>query len=599
MPTIWRILIATFAALVVAANAAAQRVTLEAESTQGFVNEPTRLVLRIDDAENFAEPEFPKVDGLEFRRLPGQQSSTSVQFINGRTTQRRTVELNYEVTPARTGRFEIPPVSVKVGDRTISTLPVTLTVGVSETGDLMLVQVSSEPEKLFVGEAGSLNLEIAVRQYRDANLGITLDEGQTWSLVDSQSTFGVFTPVVQKMAAEGRRPRGVVMVLGDTEYVVYTISKPFDPIASGTPDVGDIRIRMQYPTRLRRGADAFFGDRITLAGARPISATPARVAVDVLDPPTDARPSSWNGAVGNFELSVTAKPTEVAVGDPITLTIRLSDRSGRAALAGLRAPALAEQPAFAGAFRIPGDAASGTVEGRSKVFTQTIRALSDATGEIPPVEFTFLDPLAGEYRTVRSEAIPITVKAGAVVQVAQDLPPGAGAPAKPEFTKVEGGMLANASLGECVASETVGGPWLVASAALPLLAAAAGLAASRLGGSRGGERGRIRRHARATAEAALARAATPEAIESAMLAFVAARCGSDSRGVSRKDARALLSAHGAHAAGAAADALDELLRECERARYFGGSVDAARARAVLAEIESATESIELEPEAAR
>jgi hypothetical protein len=450
----------------------------------------------------------------------------------------------------------------------------------------MIVRVSSEPAKMFVGERGELNLEIAVRSYRDASLGITLDEGQLWSLLDPQSEFGVFGPALQKMGMENRRPRGESHVLGDASYIVYTITKPFDPIASGPPALGDIRIRMQYPTRIRRGSDGFFGERLSLAGARPISAGPGGVDVVVVDPPESGRPASWNGAVGDFENTASAKPTEVSVGDPITVTLRIGDRSGRAGLEGLRAPTLADQPAFAAAFRVPSDAASGVVEGRTKVFTQTIRALSDTVREIPPVEFAFFEPTSGTYRTVRSAPIPISVKPSAVARITQDLPPAAAA-ANPEFTRVEAGLLANASPAECATRDAVGLELVIATVALPAIAAGAGLAARRLGGVRGDARARDRRAARAIAEAAIASDPRVESIEAALLAFVAARCGVDARGVARKDATELLAARGVD--DASRTAFEEILRECERARYLGGTVDPAQARAAIETLEQATE----------
>ena len=70
---------------------------------------------------------------------------------------------------------------------------------------------------------------------------------------------------------------------------------------------------------------------------------------------------------------------------------------------------------------MPSEAASGTVEGRSKVFTQSIRALSETVREIPPIEFAFFNPAKGEYETVRSAPIAITVKPSAIARVTRRL----------------------------------------------------------------------------------------------------------------------------------------------------------------------------------
>ena len=110
-----------------------------------------------------------------------------------------------------------------------------------------------------------------------------------------------------------------------------------------------------------------------------------------VSPPEGGRPAAWNGAVGSFTIEAIAKPVDVAVGDPITVTIRLTDESTTAGLAGLQAPVIADLPGFLENFRVPREAASGTIDGRSKVFTQSIRAASDSVRELPPISFVFQD----------------------------------------------------------------------------------------------------------------------------------------------------------------------------------------------------------------
>ena len=584
-------LLCLLASLASTDSAVAQRVSFEPESPQAFVNEPTRVFLRIEDVEDFKEPELPKIEGAEIRRLPGQQSSTSMQIVNGRTTRRSTIEITYEVTPKRTGTIEIPALAVPVGDGTLATTPFALRVVVSETGDLMIVRVASRPDTLYVGQQGFLDLEIAVRTYRDERLGISLDEGQMWSLIDGRSEFGTFAPALQKLASENRRPLGHSIELDGLEYFVYTMSRPFDPIASGAPDVGDIRIRMQYPTALRRAGDAFFGDRLSLAGARPISAEPASIDVAVATPPDEGRPAAWNGAVGDFDIEVTAKPLEAAVGDPITITMSITDRSGTASLAGLLGPSLSEQATLARNFRVSAEGASGTIDGRTKVFTQTIRALDDTVRAVPPIDFPYFDPASGVYRLAQSDAIPIVVKPSAIVRVERPVAAPAEESASGELTRVEGGILANASVSEASAATTADLLWVASTAVLPLAVIGVGLCVGRIGGLAGDTRAAAHRKARPTADAALAGSPSAEAIESALLGFVAARCGAEITGIARKDAIGLLVSRAAPPQTVAA--LESLLRECERARYAGGAVDATSARSMLDAIEAATQTLDV------
>ena len=56
--------------------------------------------------------------------------------------------------------------------------------------------------------------------------------------------------------------------------------------------------------------------------------------------PAEGAPANFNGAVGDYTMTVTAGPTNVAVGDPITVRVQIS---GRGALDALTLP---DQPAW-------------------------------------------------------------------------------------------------------------------------------------------------------------------------------------------------------------------------------------------------------------
>lgn len=571
------------------ASAAAQGVTAQVASQQGFVGEPIRIVVRVVNIASFEGPSFEQVPGLEINRLGGEQTSTNMTFINGRSTQQRTVALNFEAIPGRTGNFTIPAFTVESEGLRYSSQPIPISVAPSNASTMMSAVVVGAPKELYIGQQGALNLEIRIKRYTDASLGITLDEQSTWQLLDGQSSsWGVFGPAVQRLAAEGRRPRGELRIIDGEEFLVYTISKVFDPISTGVPPVGDVRIRMEYPTRLQRDRSLLLSSGITLAGARSISAVVTEVDARVLPLPEGGRPKSWNGAVGEFTMMVVAKPLEVAVGEPITLTMRLMDTSTNAGLDGLQAPRIAMQSEFSNGFRVPDEAAAGTVEGRSKVFTQTIRAVSDAVREIPPIEFAFFNPAKGEYETLLSKPIAITVKPSAIARVgdANSAEPAVGA--RPEFTRIAGGLVANISV-EASRRTTTVSPGLFAFAVfLPVLGGAIPFAFA-LALRRADPRLTRRTLAMSRLERALGASMDPASTEAATLEFIAARLGAAGAGFSRKDAGEALQRTGVD--GATVERVDRFLRDCERARYHGGEISREHALELARALEEQTRGI--------
>jgi hypothetical protein len=159
--------------------------------------------------------------------------------------------------------------------------------------------------------------------------------------------------------------------------------------------------------------------------------------------------------VGRFDIDVSAKPTEVAVGDPVTLTMTITDRTPAGTrLTGLRPPNLDGVPGMSERFRIPTDPLAGVVEGRGKTFTQTIRAKDDTVGGIPAIPFAYFDPQAERYVTVSSDPITLSVVPTANISVTDvvGFEPGPGG-GPTELTEVAGGILANYSSPDLLVSQ--------------------------------------------------------------------------------------------------------------------------------------------------
>jgi hypothetical protein len=109
-----------------------------------------------------------------------------------------------------------------------------------------------------------------------------------------------------------------------------------------------------------------------------------------------------------------ALPTEVRVGDPITLTVQVT---GPGYADNIELPSLHRQAALAREFKIPDEMAPGKVEGSTKTFTQTIRAKHSNVQVIPSIELPYFDTERGEYAVARTEAIPLKVSTTRIITV--------------------------------------------------------------------------------------------------------------------------------------------------------------------------------------
>jgi hypothetical protein len=130
----------------------------------------------------------------------------------------------------------------------------------------------------------------------------------------------------------------------------------------------------------------------------------------VLPLPKENVPANFNGAVGNFSMTVTAGPTNVAAGDPITVKVQIT---GRGTLDSL---ALPEQSAWREFKTYPPTTKLDTTDALglrgTKTFEQVVVPQSPDIKALPPVSFSFFDSDQKSYRTLTQPAVPLVVRPG-------------------------------------------------------------------------------------------------------------------------------------------------------------------------------------------
>jgi hypothetical protein len=416
--------------------ARAAEVSASVSSREVFVDLPFTLQVAIENARDREEPQLPQLIGVNVLGDPSESSSSFTQIINGRMTQRETVTLSYRLVATRAGPFTIGPITVVADGATFRTVPIKMVATTSETGDLLFLEVAAARDTYYLGETIDLTLEIWLKPYHDRR---------------TKGPFADYERPIRVRTALRADADGV-----DREYYVYMLRTRITPQQAGVLTFEDVRIVVRYPLELQRRR-SFFESDWQVSRTRPVVATIEHTAIEVMPPPREGRPPSFTGAVGRFNIDVSAKPTEVAVGDPVTLTMTITDRTPVGTrLEGLRPPDLDEVPGMSERFRIPADPLAGVVEGRRKTFTQTIRAKDDTVGRIPAIPFAYFDPQAGRYVTVSSDPIVLSVEPAANISVADvvGFEPGPGG-GPTELTEVAGGILANYSGPDLLISQQV------------------------------------------------------------------------------------------------------------------------------------------------
>lgn len=564
-------------------------VTLQAPPGPVDAGIPFEIAIVVESARdaNLSAPPLPDAAGLE---RVGAPSRREMSFTINRS---RTVTLtfSYGLVARAPGRYELPAFTVEV-DGAAHAIPATvIEVRALESQGLVDVAVIPAKPVVYLGEPVDLALRVRIRAFVDRQFG-TLASESMWSMIElDHSDFGPFRAALDERTVDrfGRRGtlRGREVSLpieggATAPFYEYELATRHWPAESGRIDLAPVTVTVQYPIRLERRRD-FFETRLEIAEMKRAAAAAPAPDVTVLPLPEAGKPPSFAGAVGAFTFAVTAAPTDVAVGDPVTLTIAVTDLTDRAKLELIAPPRLDRVDALTSDFRVHADPAAGTVAGRTKSFTQTIRPAHDRVTQIPPLPFASFDPQREAYVTVTSAAIPLkvrpaeTIAAGDVIGAA---PPAAG---PSELTEVAGGLLANETDAGALLSVAppVSRELALAIAVLPpVVFLGAAIGQRRLRHLRGNARARgaLRRAQRRIDAARRERGpAAAEAVGAAVAGYVADRRGAPAGALTRAEIIEHLQA--TRVSSALVDETAAVLADCEELRFAGAGDGTAGALA--------------------
>ncbi|TWU24409.1 Tetratricopeptide repeat protein [Novipirellula galeiformis] len=401
--------------------AVAGEVQVELSSQQTYVGFPITLQIEFNNVAKHERPELPELDGLKIESAGVPSRRSQFFSINGRQTQSESITYSFSITPEREGDFVIPALTVSYDGRKELTESLRFSVSKNEVSDLAFAEITGDRPSVYVGESIELTLKIWIKPFHDEAHRVTLSEGDMWSLISNQTDWGPFADRMQELAENRQRPGGELVKREDAEgnpasYYLYEIDAPTYPQRAGSIDGSSCRIVIRYPTELQRSRnplsdffdDSFapFGTRLAITGMRPVIAQAEVAPIEIKSIPTQGRPANYRGAVGKYEIFTQASPKKVKAGDPVTLNIAIR---GDGPMDLVQPPPLSEQASLVKDFKVADEALAGLVDGKQKLFTTTIRPLSESVREIPPITFSFFDPSEERFVTVQSEPIAVSV----------------------------------------------------------------------------------------------------------------------------------------------------------------------------------------------
>jgi len=434
-----RILLALLAVVGIAqiARADAPSVTAVLSNSEVTVGETVELQIKVTGPGDAQPPEEISIDGLEIH-----STGTSRQFEIHNFSTSSSVTYNYTILPLKTGRFTIPPQTVRAGGKILRTPELALNVAdapgrpppttrpgrstqstqsqSTNAGDLVFAELIVPKKAAYVGEI----VPVQIRMGFDARVHPRLTE-------PPDITGQGFTS--QKLQQSSQN----LETINGRPFEVVTFKTAIAAARAGKFEIGPVKAKAQVVVPRRRNAprsrspfdlfdlddpfsDPFFSNPFAQMGERrDLQITSDPVALEVKPLPPNA-PPSFSGAIGSFTMATDAKPKSVQVGDPITVTTTIS---GRGNFDRVNAPLLEDERGWhkyppSSKFKQDDEVGiSGT-----KTF-ETVISPNENKQSLPVLAFSYFDPAKEQYVTLHSEPTAITVQGGAAAPAVAAQPP--------------------------------------------------------------------------------------------------------------------------------------------------------------------------------
>ena len=365
-----------------------------------------QLTLTIKGKQGGSAIELPPIEGFEARYVG---PSTRVSIINGQYSS--SVAYMYQLFALKVGTFEIPPISITLDGKTYTSEPIQIEVvksdsnladqqqpaGQQETGieDKIFAVMETPQKEVFLNQKVPVTIKLYINQLSVRDIQFPELEATGFTV------------------EEYGQPKQYSQVLGGVSYNVVEFNTSIFPTRTGELKVGPARIscNILFKASGQRaspfgGFDSFFDDDFFsgfFGGYEkyPINIESVDLTLNVLTWPETNRPEDFSGAVGDFDFRFNASPSEVKVGDPITVRMVIS---GEGNLKTAKFPQLQDSQDFK--VYEP----EITAESNEKRLEQVLIPRSDNVKEISALQFSYFKPQKKEYVTIKRGPIAVRVQ---------------------------------------------------------------------------------------------------------------------------------------------------------------------------------------------
>ena len=370
--------------------------------TELGLNERLRIEFSIDrqGGDDFTPPDFKN-----FKVLAGPSQSSSFSSINGKTSYKLTY--TYVIQPTAKGTFTIPSATVTYEGEQIKSNTVRITVT-----DAIEIPEDPEDPRYIAQQNIHLVAEVSdMTPYVGESISVVYKLYVDINQVNVQNTREASSPSfngfwnqnievkkwVAKNGTYGGKPHRFVIV---RKTVLI-------PTKAGTLEIEPLE--MEITAGVPIGRRDFFGNM--LMNDVNFTLTSGKKIIRVKELPSEDRPFNFNGAVGDFEFSVTPSKTELKSNESAQIKVELK---GEGNLKLIQLPGIESSnglevydPEHKEDIRTTLNGLSGSIYDQYAVVPQ-----SRGKFKIPGVSFSYFNPKEEKYHSVDTAPIVLNALTG-------------------------------------------------------------------------------------------------------------------------------------------------------------------------------------------
>ena len=360
---------------------AQQPLVVSVDRTELSTDEQIALTIELNSAnQNQPTPVLPPLTGFN---IVGQSSASQVSIVNGVVNAK--LIYNYRLQPTQTGDLTIPSITQTVDGQSYTSEPIAITVaqGAAPT---------ATPPPISADTVTELNGQDFFAEGVVDNAAPYLGQQLTY-------TFRFYQAVRLAGQAQYDAPSFTgfwnEQQPDQKQYLIQTAGRTYQVTELNT---------LLFPTIV--GPTEIEPAQLSISGLNGPLGTQA-VPVNVLALPDNA-PDDFNGAVGQFTIAAEIDQTETQVNEPLTLRVTLGGTGNIPSLPDPIWPEIDGWRAFDDSSSMNSAVQEGLMGG-SRVYQRLLVPGRAGDFSLPPISYSYFDPASGQYQTIATESIAVTI----------------------------------------------------------------------------------------------------------------------------------------------------------------------------------------------